>query len=183
MKPSRFTVGLAASTLLSLLAACGRSSQEEIQQWMTAQRNAVAPTVESIPEPRRFVPQQYMSATALSPFSSEKLLSALRSETASGAGSALLRTEMERRKEALESIPLDSMSMVGLMDRGGRRAALIKVDKLLYQVGVGQYLGQNFGRVIRISEHELVLREIVQDPAGDWVERQATLQLQEETRK
>ena len=90
---------------------------------------------------------------------------------------------MERRKEALESIPLDSMSMVGLMDRGGRRVALIKVDKLLYQVGVGQYLGQNFGRVTRISEHELVLREIVQDPAGDWVERQATLQLQEETRK
>ena len=64
---------------------------------MTAQRNAIAPTVESIPA-RRFVPQQYMSATALSPSVRKKLLSALRSETASGAGSALLRTEMERRK-------------------------------------------------------------------------------------
>ena len=183
MRPSSFTAGMAAPALAFLLAACGQSSQDEMQQWMTAQRNAVAPQVQPIPEPRRFVSQAYTSATALSPFSSEKLLSALRSETASGPGSALIRAEIERRKEALESMPLDSMVMVGLMDRRGHRVALIRVDKLLHQVGIGQYLGQNFGRVTRIGEHELVLREIVQDPAGDWVERQATLQLQEEPPK
>lgn len=183
MKPSRFTVLATASALALLLTACGQSSQEEIQQWMTEQRNAVAPKVEPIAEPKRFVPQQYGSEAALSPFSPEKLFSALRSETASGAGSALIRAELERRKEPLEFVPLDTMSMVGLMDRGGRKVALVRVDKLLYQVGVGQYLGQNFGRITQVGEHEIVLREVVQDPAGDWVERPATLQLQEETRK
>jgi type IV pilus assembly protein PilP len=183
MKLTRFAAIAAVLGLAQLLTACSQSSHEEIRQWMTEQRNLVAPKVEPIPEPKRFVPQQYESELALPPFSPEKLFSALRSESASGAGSALVRAELERRKEPLELIPLDTMSMVGLMDRGGRKVALVRVDKMLYQVGVGQYLGQNFGRITQISEHEVVLREVVQDPAGDWVERQATLQLQEETRK
>lgn len=183
MRSARLAAIAAELWLCLLLAACGLSSQDEIRQWMIEQRNLVAPKVEPIPEPRRFVPLQYESESALPPFSPEKLLSALSSESASGAGSALVRAELERRKEPLELIPLDSMSMVGLMDRGGRKVALVRVDKMLYQVGVGQYLGQNFGRVTDIREHEVMLREIVQDPAGDWVERQATLQLQEETRK
>ena len=182
MRPARFTGMVAVCSLVLQLVACGQSSQQEIRQWMTTQRNAVAPRVEPIPEPKRFVPQRYGSESAVPPFSPEKLFSALRSESASGS-SALIRTELERRKEPLEFVPLDSMAMVGLMDRGARKVALIRIDKLLYQVGVGQYLGQNFGRVVQIGEHEVVLREIVQDPAGDWVERQATLQLQEETRK
>jgi type IV pilus assembly protein PilP len=53
------------------------------------------------------------------------------------------------------------------------------VDNLLYQVRLGNYLGQNYGRIQKISETEIVLREIVQDSAGEWIERTATLQLQE----
>lgn len=183
MKPLHpVPLGTALGTIL-LLAACGQAAQDEIRQWMTEQRHAVSPQVEPIPEPIRFVPQAYGSASVLSPFSAEKLFVALRSESASGTGGTLIRAELNRRKEALESVPLDAMSMVGLLDRRGRKVALVRVDKLLYQVGVGQYLGQNFGRVMKISEHEIGLREIVQDPAGDWVERPVTLQLQEETRK
>ena len=57
------------------------------------------------------------------------------------------------------------------------------VDKLLYQVRVGNYLGLNYGLITRISETELGLREIVQDAAGEWIERVATLQLQERSKK
>ena len=57
------------------------------------------------------------------------------------------------------------------------------MDKLLYQVRVGNYLGQNYGRITRISETELGLREIVQDAAGEWIERPATLELQERSKK
>ena len=60
--------------------------------------------------------------------------------------------------------------------------ALIKVDNLLYQVRPGNYLGQNYGRVMKISETEITLREIVQDAVGEWVERPSTLQLQERTK-
>ncbi|PRD66895.1 pilus assembly protein PilP [Malikia granosa] len=183
MKPIHPVPLGSALGLVLLLAACGQTAQDEIRQWMAEQRQAVSPQVEPIPEPTRFVPQAYGSESVLPPFSAEKLFVALRSESASGAGSALIRAELNRRKEPLEFIPLDAMSMVGLLDRRGRRVALVRVDKLLYQVGVGQYLGQNFGRVMKISEHEIALREIVQDAAGDWVERPVTLQLQEETRK
>ena len=54
-----------------------------------------------------------------------------------------------------------------------------KVGSLLYQVRVGNHLGQNYGRITRISESEITLREIVQDGTGEWIERQAVLQLQE----
>jgi type IV pilus assembly protein PilP len=54
---------------------------------------------------------------------------------------------------------------------------------LLYQVRVGNYLGQNYGRITRITETELGLREIVQDAAGEWIERPATLELQERSKK
>ena len=58
----------------------------------------------------------------------------------------------------------------------------MKVDKLLYQVRLGNYLGQNYGKIIRITENSIQLREIVQDATGDWIERTASLDLQEEKR-
>ena len=69
--------------------------------------------------------------------------------------------------------------MVGSLNKEGQPTALINVDKLLYQVKVGNHLGQNYGRIVAITETEVRLREIVQDPGGDWVERTTTLELQE----
>jgi type IV pilus assembly protein PilP len=74
------------------------------------------------------------------------------------------------------------MSMVGSVSREGKPFALLKVNNLLYQVKVGDYLGQNYGRVTKIAETEVTLREIVQDAAGEWIERSASLQLQERAR-
>ena len=74
------------------------------------------------------------------------------------------------------------VTVVGLLDRKGQRVALVKVGTLLHQVRVGNYLGQNYGRILRISESDITLREIVQDGTGEWIERQAVLQLQEGTK-
>jgi type IV pilus assembly protein PilP len=74
------------------------------------------------------------------------------------------------------------MSMVGSLTKQGQPVALIKVDNLLYQVRPGNYLGQNYGRITKVGESELVLREIVQDAGGEWIERTATLQLQERSK-
>lgn len=71
------------------------------------------------------------------------------------------------------------MSMVGSLNKTGTPTALLKVDNLLYQVRVGNYLGQNYGRITQITETAIQLREIVQDATGDWIERQTTLDLQE----
>ena len=72
--------------------------------------------------------------------------------------------------------------MVGSVNKNGQPFALLRVDRLLYQVKVGDYLGQNYGRITGISETEITLREIVQDAAGEWIERSAALQLQERAR-
>ena len=74
------------------------------------------------------------------------------------------------------------MTLVGSILKEGRPVALVMVDKLLYQVQVGSYLGQNYGRVMKIAETEVTLREIVQDAAGEWIERATTLQLQEKSK-
>jgi type IV pilus assembly protein PilP len=71
------------------------------------------------------------------------------------------------------------MVMVGSIVKAGQPVALLKIDNLLYQVKLGNYLGQNYGRVIKISEAEVTLREVVQDAVGEWVERVATIALQE----
>jgi len=75
------------------------------------------------------------------------------------------------------------MAMVGSLIKTGQPVALLRVDNLLYQVRAGNYLGQNYGRITKIGETEIVLREIVQDGSGEWIERIAKLQLQEGSTK
>lgn len=169
--------------LVLTLAGCGASGDGELRQWMADQKSQAQPKVTPISEPKQFKPENYTQAAAIEPFSNEKLTQALKRESSqSMASGALIAPELARRKEALESFPLDTMAMVGLMVRAGQPVALVKVDNLLYQVRPGNYLGQNFGRVTKISETEVMLREIVQDAVGEWIERTATLQLQERSK-
>ena len=98
------------------------------------------------------------------------------------AGATEMAAEINRRKEPLEAYPVDSMAMVGSVTRNGRPYALLKVDNLLYQVKQGDYLGQNYGKITKISETDVTYREIVQDAAGEWIERNSALQLQERAR-
>ena len=120
----------------------------------------------------------------IEPFDKLKLLQALRRDSAQVAGNAgLVAPELARRKEPLESFTLDTMAMVGSLDKVGKPTALLRVDNLLYQVQVGHYLGQNYGRITAITETAIQLREIVQDASGDWVERATSLELQEGVKK
>ncbi len=168
---------------LLLLAGCADSDVDELQQWMVEQRAQTKPRITPIPEPKRFTPQGYVQDTGVEPFSLQRLTQALRQESAgANANAALVAPELSRRKEPLESVPLDSVKMVGSLNKAGQLVALVKVDNLLYQVRLGNYLGQNFGRITKVSETEIVLREIVQDAAGEWIERPAALQLQERSK-
>ncbi len=167
----------------ALLAGCGSSGQEELQKWMQEQRAQTKPQIAPLPEPKKFIPQAYTQETATEPFSQLKLTQALKRDAGqSTANAKLIAPELARRKEPLESFPLDTMAMVGSLIKEGQPVALVRVDRLLYQVRAGNYLGQNYGRIMKVTETEVVLREIVQDAAGEWIERPATLQLQERSR-
>jgi type IV pilus assembly protein PilP len=174
---------VAAVCTAVLLMACGSSAQEDLQAWMTEQRNSTKPHVQPIPEPKKFVPEAYTQEASTDPFSSQKLTQALKRESAqSTSNAALVAPELARRKEPLESYPLDSMSMVGSLRKEGKPVALLRVENLIYQVRPGNHLGQNYGKILKVGETEVVLREIVQDATGEWIERTATLQLQERSK-
>ncbi|HPZ55809.1 pilus assembly protein PilP [Ottowia sp.] len=169
------------------LAACGlgacTASTDDLQQWMSDLRRTTAPKVTPLAAPTRYQPLAYAGGNAADAFSSERLTQVLRRESGPLNVSALLLTpELNRRKEPLEAYPLDAMTMVGSLDKGGQWVALVRVDTLLHQVRTGNYLGQNYGRVTKISESDITLREIVQDAAGEWIERRTTLELQENTK-
>ncbi|MBD9393468.1 MULTISPECIES: pilus assembly protein PilP [unclassified Acidovorax] len=162
------------------LCGCGSSGDEELQQWMTDLRATTKPHVTPLTEPKQFLPQMYAMDSGVEPFNPIKLTQALRKEsTQSASNAALIAPEMARRKEPLEAYPLDVMAMVGSLDKKGMPTALLRVDKLIYQVRVGSYIGQNYGKIIKITENSIQLREIVQDATGDWIERTALLDLQE----
>ena len=167
-----------AALALTLSACAG--NEEELQQWMEQQRREVRPSVQPLSAPKKFDPQAYVAADAVEPFSTQKLSVAIKQEVRQP--NSLLAAELNRRKEPLEAYPLDSMSMVGSVVKQGRPMALLRVDNLLYQVKAGDHLGQNYGKIVKLSETDIALREIVQDAAGEWIERTSTLQLQERGR-
>jgi len=172
---------LLAATALAGLALVGCSGdQQELSQWMEQQRREVKPNVQPLSPPKKFVPQAYVALNGVEPFSNQKLTVALKQEARQP--NSMLAAELNRRKEPLEAYPLDSMSMVGSVTKAGRPYALLRVDNLLYQVKQGDYIGQNYGKITKISETDVSLREIVQDAAGEWIERTSALQLQEKAR-
>ncbi len=169
----------AALIAAAVLAGC-TAEHDELSEWMERERREVKPKVPPLQAPKKFDPQPYTSAQAVDPFSAQKLTVALKQEAR--APNSLLSAELNRRREPLEAYPLDSMNMVGSVSKQGQPYALLRVDNLLYQVKVGDYVGQNYGRITQIDETQIALREIVQDAAGEWIERPGMLQLQEKAR-
>ena len=170
---------------ITALSGCGSSDRQELQQWMLEQRSNARPRIEPIPEPTKFTPEAYKTdiAASVEPFSNIKLTQALKTDSNQiTSNAALIAPELNRRKEPLESTPLDAVVMVGSLVKLGKPVSLVRVDNLIYQVGIGNYLGQNYGRITKMTETNLTLREIVQDATGEWIERSAMLQLIEGTK-
>ncbi len=170
---------LSGALVASSLGGCS-GSQDELQQWIEQQRREVKPSVPPLSAPKKFIPQAYLAGGSVEPFSAQKLTVAIKQEARQP--NSLLAAEINRRKEPLEAYPVDSMSMVGSVTRQGRPYALLRVDNLLYQVKAGDYIGQNYGKITKITETDISFREIVQDAAGEWIERGSSLQLQEKAR-
>lgn len=168
---------------VAVLAGC-EADQAELQAWMEETRRTTPTVVEKIAQPKQFEAFAYQAGDAIDPFS----LAKLRVDVATVAGrpSGGLAPDAERRREPLEAFPLDTLKLVGNLRQGSVEVALLQADAAVYQVRVGNYVGQNFGRVLRISENEISIRETVQDATGAWTERDTALQLQvqaQETRK
>ncbi|RFP10157.1 MULTISPECIES: pilus assembly protein PilP [unclassified Duganella] len=163
--------------VLALLAGCGDSDVQEVRAWMKQVDSQAKVAVPPLAEPKTFIPFAYAQAEAIDPFNPNKLLAEL--AKASAKGSNGIKPDTERRKELLESFPLDTVKMVGTVQQKGVLYGLLQVDRNLHHVIVGQHVGQNFGLITAISDTSVSVKEIVQDAGGDWVERMSKLELQE----
>jgi type IV pilus assembly protein PilP len=95
-----------------------------------------------------------------------------------------LAPNTNRVKEVLENYDLEKLRMVGTLQQGKTVQALVRApDGNLYRVKQGSYMGQNFGMVVKVSETEVSLKEIVEDSGGDWVERTTSLSLDDAEQK
>ena len=168
-------VAVASTTV----AGC-TGSNDELRQWMADTRKEMRPVTATLTEPKVFEPFLYRDQNDIDPFDPSKVANALRALSAKSTSG--IAPDLSRRKEPLEAYPVDAIAMVGTLQRPNLRYALLRADGVVYQIKVGNYIGQNFGIVTRIDENEVALKEIVQDAAGEWVERTTTLQLQENKR-
>jgi type IV pilus assembly protein PilP len=160
-----------------LLAACGDGGVGEIQDWMRQVEARTVSKVAPLPAPTQFVPQGYVPGEAPDPFNPVKLSGGAAQAGAHGGNP--YQPDVKRPKEFLENFPLDTMQMVGTLHKGGVSYALVQVDRTLYHVRAGQRMGENYGRIVRVTDSAIELREAVQDANGDWTERMATIALQE----
>lgn len=159
---------VAALTALFALGGCGESNAD-LKQFVRDSEKQVVRKIDPLPQVKPFEPFSYEGFDLPDPFKPRKL------SVRQDAGG--IAPDTTRRKEPLEAFPIEQLKMVGTLVRSGATYGLVKADKTLYRVKKGNYMGQNFGLITSITDTEIKLKEIVQDTAGDWAERESVLPL------
>ncbi len=171
MTPAQLRAITASACLPLLLVSCGEGFTD-LRQFVKESEKSVTRKIDPLPQVKPFSPFSYEGFDLPDPFKPRKL--AIKQENA-GANAP----DLNRRKEPLEAFPLEQLKMVGTLSQAGTMYALVRAEKTLYRVKKGNYLGQNFGLIVDITDSEIKLKEIVQDTAGDWAERESVLPLLE----
>jgi type IV pilus assembly protein PilP len=155
------------------LAGCGNGDMADLRQFVADSGKGLRGKIEPLPEVKPYDPFVYNAFDLPDPFKPRKL------QPAKGGGG--IQPDLNRRREPLEAYALENLKMVGTLEQGKLTYALIKApDNTLHRVKIGNYMGQNFGIITDIKETEVKLTEIVQDSAGEWVEKAASILLAEE---
>ena len=155
------------------LTACGGSGHPDLDAWMKEQGKTAKGKLDPLPQIKPYDPFTYNAFDLPDPFKPRKI------EPTKGGGK--LAPDFTRRKEPLESFPLESLIMVGTLAKNKTTYALVATpERDVFQVRAGNYMGQNYGVITEIGDSELKLKELLQDGAGDWTERSSSLQLQQQ---
>jgi type IV pilus assembly protein PilP len=168
------------SCLVLVLTGCNQG-MSDLNDFMDRQDNIPVPPIDPLPQLTPHEVFEYSATGLRDPFSNDL-------EIDEGDGSQNLTVaeggagpDLTRRKEFLETFPLDSLTMVGTYQQEDNYWALIvDPDGTIHPVSTGQYLGHNYGQVTAIYENEIQLTEWLNDGLGAWRERQAAVALKEE---
>lgn len=157
-----------------LIAGCGSDGMDDLREFVKNAHADRKPSVEPIPEMKPYERFTYAASNMTDPFAAFNL-KPLNAAVGGGRGSGP-RPDLNRHKEALEEFPLDALKMVGTLARGKEIWAVIQApDGSVHRAQRGNYLGQNFGRVVKVTDEKIDLVEIVPGSIGDWVEREASI--------
>ena len=166
---------LARIILASLaLAGCVNDNVSDLQSYVQTIKAKKPAPIPPLPEAKSYETYVYDETTLRDPFHRS-----VRAPTITQTNNSF-RPNMKRQREVLEQYPLDTLKLVGSLEQGGERWALVRSqDGTLYRTKKGRYIGQDYGEIIRVTESEIVLQETVPDGLGGWVRRQATLSVSE----
>lgn len=167
-------LGLGSLLAIAILGGCGGEDHEDMRQWMREASKDLRGNVKPLPEVKPYEPVRYDAGEIRPPFDPNRV----RGGTDRGGSGG---PDLNRPREPLEEFPLETMKFVGFFQDKKRLIAQVLVNGKTYDLRVGNYIGQNFGRVTRIvtdpNEERVVLKEVVQEPDGAWVERDSELLL------
>ncbi len=172
---SALSTGCLVLLLGGMLTACGEDAEtkhSDIKQYMKTVKSRAPRPIEALPEPKEYPIHNYtMHTQSRSPFKPYLL-----KRRTKGKNNG---PDQNRPKAPLEAFPLDSLRMVGILDEGTKRWALVMAsDGIVYRITEGNYLGQNYGKVEKITKNNLLIIETVQ-LENEWRQRQAELVLVE----
>ena len=163
-----------------MLLACGlrRRAISDLRAIRQGFGQAAARQDSPLPEVKPYEPFAYDAFDLPDPFKPRKIEPP---KTAAGSGIARSHAPQgaARSLSARRSVRWSARSQ-----QNKATYALVKTpERNMYQVKSGNYMGQNFGVIIGISESTIKLKELMQDSGGDWTERISTLKLAEERRQ
>ena len=162
--------------LLTLSACSDNAGMIALQEEVSAIVNRPPGVIEPPPEFITYEAFTYSAASMRSPFDVPLNANALRGDQQNSE----VKPDENRTPEILESFAIGNLTMVGSLQRGDRRWALVRDETgVIRRIGIGEYMGRNHGRVVGISERQIDVTEIVPTGDGGWVERPQTLTLQE----
>lgn len=171
--------GLLLLCLASLVVAggCSRSrSQRELEAYVKQIKSRNIKEIEPLPEVKPYETFTYSDSDLRSPF-----VPSMAQDVARGGMDNGIRPDANRRKEPLEAFPLDSLRMVGTVEKEGKKwAIVVDTDGTVHRITKGNYIGQNDGQIESISEEKMIINEIIPDSGGGWRERKASIALVEE---
>ncbi len=155
------------------LGACG-GDMDDLDQYINTIKARPGGRIDPLPEITPYEVFTYIAdAEGLrSPFVPDS------PQAAAGIAAGGTRPDPERSREFLEQFPLDTLRMVGTLQLGETQFGLIQTsDGLIHRVVPGNYMGQNDGRIVVVSESEIELVEIISDGIGGYLEREAAVGL------
>ena len=160
--------------LAMTLGACNPGPDTDLMAYVEQVKSAQRAPMDA-PPPRKPEIFRYRadSEGVRDPF--EGVVSAIIPQSNKGSG---VQPDSRRRRQPLERYPLESLSLVGAVMSSEQRVALVRSgDGVTHQVRIGDYLGQNDGKVIAVDAKEVRLRELIPDGSGGWQVRPARISL------